>query len=181
MRTIMLLLAFFAAFTAWADQPPCWCEFSVRSANKQFVAHVRMVKGPLKPGQNQEWELQVYQKKASRDSTLLWKSHYRYDGYPDGVLSDDGKNFAYVNYWYYSNGSVVEVYQSGRHVASLPGKAFNISPSKIPKSASHQLWLTNEGQAYEFTADKQKNCLLKVTTIDARVHLIDCATGQFKR
>jgi hypothetical protein len=176
-----LLLGFFTVFLAQADQPPCWCEFSVKSANKQFVAHIKKVKGPVTPGQSEAWVMLVFRKKSARDSTLLWQSPYRYDGYPEGVLSDDGENFAYVNYWYQGNAPVVELYHSGQHVASLPGTAFRLSPSKISATVSHQLWLTQQGRSYEFTAAGPKDYLLKITTIDGQAHLINCATGQFKK
>lgn len=182
-RSVLLLLFLFSALICQADQPPCWCEFFKESANKQFVAHVKKVnQGPLKPGQQEEWELLVFRRNNTRDSTLLWKSHYRYDGYPDGILSDNGKTFAYVNYWYPYKASAVELYRSGKHTGSIPGTAFNIPASKLSKTVSHQLWLATEGQPYEFVMNAdRKDYFLKIRTIDGRTHLIDGATGQFKK
>ena len=46
---------------------------------------------------------------TSVDSILNWKSNYDYDGYPDGILSNNGKYFTYVNYWFYSDFEIVKI------------------------------------------------------------------------
>ncbi len=176
--------SYFLAMALWLgppvfDQPPCWCPFRVPSANKQFVAHVKKADADsARQRWEATWELSVFRKKSVGDSTLLWKSRYAYDGYPEGILSDDGRTFAYVNYWYRENAEVVAIYQEGRRTGSLPGKAFGLAPQKLAQTASHRRWLSQAGRAYEFTPATPY--LLKVVTIDERPHLIDCTTGQLK-
>ncbi|QNF35184.1 hypothetical protein HUW51_21600 [Adhaeribacter swui] len=178
MKKILILIALLPVIMAKADQPPCWCDFSVKSSNQQFVAHVKGVKNSAKlnPPYGQ-WEIFVYKKNAAKDSTLLWKSHYLYDGYTDGVLSDDGQYFAYVNFWYQNQAPVIQLYHNGKHTGSIAGTAFNIPAGKITNTVSHKLWLTREGQSYSFVKEN-KDYLLQVTTIDGKAHLIDCAKAE---
>ncbi|QMU28718.1 hypothetical protein [Adhaeribacter radiodurans] len=180
MKSIIIILLVLAPVLTWADQPPCWCDFSIQSANKHFVAHIKGVKNSTKTNPPYgQWEIFVY-KKENKDSTLLWKSHYLYDGYTDGILSNDGQTFAYVNYWYQNQAPVIQLYQNGKHTGSIAGTAFNIPSPKLTTTVSHKLWLSRDGQSYEFTEDDQKKYLLKINTIDGKTHLIDCFKGEIK-
>ena len=74
---------------------------------------------------------------------------YQYSGYADGQLSDDGKYFVYVEYWYYPQIPLVKIYKNGEHISSdsLTGLSFKIQPDKLAETASHWLWLSNGNNA----------------------------------
>jgi hypothetical protein len=93
--TLVVLLA--SASVLLADEPPSWAEFDVASSNKKFVGKVTVKdKNGKKFPYEWSYSLSVY---AKDEAKPLWSASYGYDGYPGGLLSDDGNTFAYVNFW----------------------------------------------------------------------------------
>lgn len=174
-----IFLTFFIVFSSvyhcLADSGPCWCNFERKSENGAFVAHV--YKDSTKTGgeaQFNDWVLSVYDTKSN---TLLWSIDYEYSGYPDGYLSDDGKYFVYVEFWYFKDVSLLKIYKEGKRIATdkLTGASFNIDPEKLTETVSHRLWLSNSGA---FALFKQGD--LELTTIDERKHRINLSKGTKK-
>lgn len=176
---LLLLLSFILlpAKYAMADEPPCWCNFKIESANKQFCAVVNKAeKDSLKEPWSSEWTLSVYHV-INGNKKLLWKTVYNYSGYSDGYLSDDGNYFVYVEYWYYADAQAIKIYKNGTAVntASLKCSAFKVPFSKLAKTVSHWLWLADDFGAFQSIPNSDKCFLIK--TRDGNNHLVDLDKG----
>ena len=178
MKTLFTLLTAILLYSsALADEPPCWCEFNVKSANKAYSAKVtRVEKDSLKKPWDAQWILSVYKINAN-DSTKIWSVKYEYDGYTDGVLSNNGQVFAYVNYWYYDTHNIAYIYSQGKKVGQLKGKEFNVPEKERQKTVSHELWL-NPKKEYFYFNESENGVFLSINTIDNKTHKIDCSTGK---
>jgi len=163
------------------DEPPCWCEFEAKSPNNHYSAWVKRVeKDSLKEPWDAEWYIEVSQRYTDRlDSTLLWQSKYDYDGYPDGCLSDDGKYFTYVNYWFYKDVNIVKIYKEGHFVGGIEGHEFNIPKSKLTQTVSHELWL-GEGKGHGCYKQIDGKQYLKLFTSDNKKHMVNCDTAELE-
>lgn len=172
----LLLILMLQSF-AFADAPPRWREFKVVSENKKFQANVtRNENDSLKQPWDSKWILTVY-KISGKDSIELWKTDYEFDGYTEGILSNDGSIFVYVNFWYYETRSIVKIYNQGVYTGQIKGIDFNVPTDKRIKTVSHELWLSNEDQLYYF--EKNGNVFeLVIHTIDKKKYKIDCAKGE---
>ncbi len=171
-------LLFFSGL-ALADEPPSWSKFESASANGRFRAEVRVKEKSA--GTNpwdSKYQLSVFE--VSRQSgTPIWSCDYDYDGYPDGMLSDDGSTFVYVNSWYYADSPAVSVYHNGKKVGILRGQDFKIAQSKLRRSASHELWLDESEMPHaRFVSTPNLPLALEVRTIDKNIHLIDVASAK---
>jgi len=180
MQKLLLGLPFivFSASLAFADAPPLWRDgFFIRSENGKYQAQVQTAEAAQDwPAQTtQRYVLTVIEVKDGQ-KLPLWSGDYRYDGYADGLLSDDGSTFVYVNFWYYPDAPVVTIYRDGT-VRELPGKDFRIEPAKIQETASHELWL-KDGDAYRFIGGDGPTLGLEIVTIDGKRHVVDMATGK---
>src|SRR5262245_50302415 len=91
---VSLIVLVFAS-VALSDEPPSWENFEVRSANNRYMAEVKARIGQEnKKYHEMEYELSVYELTGER-RRKLWSAAYHYDGYPGGLLSDDGSAFIY--------------------------------------------------------------------------------------
>lgn len=171
-----LLIVFSSVFNCFADSAPCWCDFEIKSANGAFIARVHRdsTKTDASMPIFKDWLLEVYD---TKNNTLLWRTEYEYSGYPDGFLSDNGKHFVYVEFWYFENASLLKIYSNGKRIATdkLTGASFNIDPEKLTETVSHRLWLSNSGAFAIFKQDD-----LELITIDERKHLINLSKGKKK-
>ena len=169
--TVMLLFCAFLTFPriAFCDEPPSWKDFEVKSANGKFTAKVAAAPG------TRNYRLSVY---AAGDTGVMWSCGYDYDGYPGGMLSDDGIAFVYVNPWYKDNAPVVTVYHNGRKTAALRGADFQVERSALKQTASHQLWLSGDGAACSFKRDSGGRLMVEIVTIDGKKHTITTETGK---
>lgn len=178
MRSIffVIFLILSSAYYCLADSAPCWCNFEIKSRNGAFVAHVYKdsTKTEAATPIFNDWVLSVYDTKSN---TLLWRTDYEYSGYPDGFLSDNGKHFVYVEYWYYEDVPLLKIYSKGKRIATdkLTGASFNIDREKITETVSHSLWLSHNGAFATFKQDD-----LELTTIDERKHRINLSSGKKK-
>ena len=166
--------------TAYADSPPCWCKFEEESTNKKYIAIVdRPEKDSMIDPWKSVWTLSVYEK-TEKGNRLMWKMNYDYTGYPGGLLSDDGKVFTYVEFWFYADIPLVDIYREGKkpNTSGLKGENFNIPKEKLARTVSHQLWLWKEGDATSYIYKNNKLCL-KLRSIDGRIHYIDISNGKF--
>jgi len=168
---VMLLFCVFLTFSrfAFCDEPPSWKDFEVKSANGDFIAKVA-----ASPG-TRNYRLSVY---AAGDTGVMWSCGYDYDGYPGGLLSDDGIVFVSINTWYKDNAPVVTVYHNGRKTAALRGADFHVERSALKQTASHQLWLKGDGEAYRFSRDSGGRLMVEIVTIDGKKHAITAETGK---
>ncbi|MFC1586247.1 hypothetical protein ACFL5V_11935 [Fibrobacterota bacterium] len=142
-KVLVLLVLFVLTFSAIADQPPQWNEFTILSTDKTCFAHVAVKSKNGKPRAHQwSYQIRVYKKGRESDS-LLWSCDYVYDGYAGGVLSDDGSTFVYARQWYEEDRPLVFVYQHGVLKKQLSRLDLGIDASKLIKTASHRLWLEN--------------------------------------
>ena len=163
--------AIFVCSFAFADEPPSWGTFNVESSNKSFIAKIDTAdeRAGINPWER-NYAISVYEKDSNE---LLWQCDYQYGGYPDGILSDDGSTFVYVSFWYYEDEPVVLIYNDGKKTAFLNGKSFQIKPSKLVSTVSHELWLSQDDTPYKFVKTDNLPLALEVTTIDKKKHIID--------
>ena len=175
--SILFLLLFYSS--SYADSAPCWCKSEEESDNKKYVAVVdRPQKDSLKNPWKSVWTLTVYERTAV-GNRQLWKITYDYTGYPGGLISDDGQTFTYVEYCYYANSPLVDIYHQGKKVntSGLRGGSFKVPKDKLIETVSHKLWLWDEVNAYRYKSQNSL-LLLEIRTIDGRMHYIDIAKGQ---
>jgi hypothetical protein len=180
-RVLFILVSLLFYSSTYADSPPCWCKFEEESANKKYVAVVdRPQKDSLIEPWKSVWTLTVYERTA-KGNRQLWKIKYQYTGYPGGMISDDGKTFIYVEFWYYANSSLVDIYRQGDKVntSRLKGVNFKIPKDKLVETVSHQLWLWDEGNAYAYKTYNNQ-LLLELRTIDGRTHYVNISNGRFE-
>ncbi len=132
----------------------------------------------LKEPWEARWTLTVYDN--SNTEKPIWTTFYEYSGYEGGDLSDDGKYFVYLEFWYYKDYPLLKIYNNGTAINtnSLKGSNFKISPKKLVNTVSHTLWLsdTNEN-GFIITSDKQISYM--VTTIDKKKHFINLDKGTY--
>jgi hypothetical protein len=174
---IFLLSAIYSS--SYADSPPCWCPFEDQSANKKYVAIVtRPKEDSLVDPWTSIWTLSVYER-AGKHKRLLWKMTYDYTGYPHGILSNDGKTFTYIHFWYRSHTPLVHIYRQGQKINTLGliGRNFRIPIHKLQPTSSHHLWLALEKAPYHYYTDNN-HLFVKINTIDGKSHYIDTLTGQ---
>lgn len=175
----MLLVIFVLLFSGviWADTPPSWQLFTIESDNGKYIAElvVESKKSKLKPWEN-KYRLKVSAKETKAE---LWTCLYNYDGYPDGILSNDGTAFAYVNHWYYENGPVVNIYYQGLKQHVINGKDFRIDSAKLVNTASHKLWLVQHKEPKYRFSEVQKGLVLEINTINDNRFWIDVESGHF--
>ncbi|MDP2940023.1 MAG: hypothetical protein Q8O13_08095 [Candidatus Omnitrophota bacterium] len=173
---LFFLVIFMFSNLTFADRPPSWQEFEVKSNNNQYIAEIK-AKDKTKGKNPQDWDYQITVFEMPKKA--LWSCDYDYDGYPEGILSDDGSTFAYINFWYRNNQPVVSIYRNGKKGAVLAGKDFNIPQSKLKTALSHQLWLTEDGIRYKFNFMAGLPLLLEITTMDGKTHIIDVEAMRF--
>ena len=166
-----LICVMFICSLAFADEPPSWRPFNVKSLDKSFIAKIDTAdeRAGINPWER-NYTISVYEKATNK---LIWKCDYEHNGYPEGILSDDGSTFAYVSFWYYKDDPVVLIYHNGKMTISLDGKSFGIKPSKLVSTVSHELWLSQDGTPYKFASTNSVPLALEIKTIDNKKHAID--------
>ena len=174
-----ILLLFFSQ-KVLADSPPCWCKFDVKSKNSKFIATVDRVKeDSLKEPWNARWILTITRDSAGKG--IIWTTLYKYSGYPDGQLSDDGIYFVYVEGWFYKDVPLIKIYKKGAQIdtKTLTGDSFKIPKSKLRKSVSHELWISDKG-VWGFQSLNGQS-VFAITTVDNKRHFINLDKGNFFR
>lgn len=141
MRRIICLTIFFLNFTfVFADEPPSWQPYKKVSGNSEFFAWVNYADSDTtKYPSERKWQLSVFK----RDSTLLWKRDFKPTGYEDGYLTDDGKNFVVIEFWYHPEGNAVSIFNENSNDFFIKGEEFNIPEIFLEKTVSHKLWTEN--------------------------------------
>lgn len=159
-------------FISCADEPPAWENFVVKSANQSFIANVTLLKRHKTKNRSQgKYILSV---RDQNTKNILWSCEYKYDGYAQGLLSNDGSTFIYVNDWYFERFPIISIYQGGLLKKEILGKDLSIDPHKLISSSSHYLWL-DQSQRYSLLENQGKS-VLKVYTVDGKVFLVDLST-----
>lgn len=170
-RLVALIAFWGASVIAGADEPPSWTEFSVCSESGRFCAEVTATDGEVEAPWNRTYKLTVM-RNTENDKHAVWSVPYDYDGYPGGLIAEDGRTFVYVSFWFYPNDAVVRIYRQGSRFA-LAGTAFGIPPSQLVDTVSHQMWLSDRQPAHGLVGDET----LRIRTIDGASHSIRLADG----
>ncbi|WP_299948458.1 hypothetical protein [uncultured Microbulbifer sp.] len=154
MKLKIFLILFFIPLQAYADQPPDWRNFKVTSANGKWNAFVgRDYNEGAKYPWEDTWTLSVY--KAFRypiptpSEIPIWSRPYDPSGYAGGYLSDDGKVFVYVEYWYHKDRPVVKIFREDCKIFK-DGNFFKVGKN-LKKTVSHELWL-GKGKVLQFVS-----------------------------
>lgn len=173
----IVFLFFCLNIRCFADSPPCWCVFEKTSVNGKYTAKIFRDSTQIEEGSPifVGWRLTVF------DNTLnkpIWTIDYDYTGYPDGYITDNGKSFVYVEYWYYEQSPLIRIYTDGKKINTekLTGGLFNINSEKLVQTVSHRLWLNDDGEFAKLINDKRD--YIEITTIDQKKHRIDLLTGR---
>ena len=153
MNKFVLMFLIFPIFL-YADQPPDWDEFIVQSENKKWSAVV-IRQGKAEEPWEDEWVLNIYEgfygSSPAPDILPVWSTSYNPSGYSGGYLSNDGSAFSYVEFWYYPNHPVVQIYKQECTIQKT-GSDFKVG-SKLQQTASHQLWLKEGGNVKYYTTN----------------------------
>ncbi len=173
----LLSILFLTAFShpVFADEPPCWCEFSIQSKNTFFRADIgfNMADSLLDPWER-EWTIKVYEIKS--DTVLLWSSKFYHDGYGGGILSDDGGIYVYVNDWLDMKEppNQVVIYTQQKTLR-YSGKHLGLVPSNYPNTASHKIWVDEYFLTANYFSD---STCLKIETKDFKEITIKLSSGE---
>lgn len=162
-----LLLSIMASGAACGDEPPSWEPFRVCSDNSRYCASVRANGDTDRRAEERDYILTV-----AGDGEVLWSAPYVYDGYPGGLLTDDGKTFVYVSTWYRPDSPVVRVYREGRRF-DLRGERFEVGDEALVPTVSHFLWLDRRRGSYELLDEER----LRIATLDGEEHVVRLDTG----
>lgn len=174
-----LIGVFLYSQLALSDEPPSWAGFSVQSKNGRYEAQIKSDEGDKNLLANdRRYLLTVFEIKGSR-RLPIWSADYMYDGYADGILSDDGSTFAYINFWYEQTKPVVTIYREGNKKELLGGD-FKMDQTSLRRTDSHQVWLNEEGEKYRFVVSQDLRLKLGIFTIDKKQHIINATTGEFE-
>lgn len=164
MNRFIFLLLLCITCSVSADEPPDWNGFIVQSENKEWSAVVWRLGEASKPWDD-EWELLVYEgyylTHPSPDIKPVWSSSYNPSGYSGGYLSNDGNAFSYVEYWYYPDRPVVEIYRDDC-IIRKNGTYFDVG-NNLQKTVSHELWLKMGGELEYF--ESRGNLYLRIDTV----------------
>jgi hypothetical protein len=151
----------FLSVNTFADQPPSWKSFTVISDNGEWSALIAPLGDKPNPW-NDNWEIAVYKGHFHPSKNAVWESKYLPSGYSGGYLSNDGKIFSYVEYWFYKNNSVVDIYL--KHCQkSKNGSSFGLKEN-LEKTISHQLWLNGNGNVSY--VERGEKLYLEIDTVD---------------
>lgn len=159
-----------------ADEPPSYCEASIFSKDSTFRADIRHENADTneKPWK-WDWILYVYQTKP--ETTYLWSSKLYYDGYSQGLLSDDGRLFAYVNYWYYPENSYQAIVYTQDSIYNYSSEYLQIEDSLCVETVSHLIWLEEYYFSPNYLTD---STLLILRTIYDKLIQVEIKTGNIQ-
>lgn len=147
----------------WADSPPDWrTNYTIESMNKKFTAEI----SPVRMGAKEkpwEWKYQIVVNETGKKLPQIWKKEYFHTGYSDGMLSNDGKYFVYIEFWYYSTGDLITVYSS-KYIKGWNASDLSVSSWWLTKTVSHKLWLSDDNSP-EFIEKDGKTIGLRIFTV----------------
>ena len=169
-RKYLLLLSIIISYSfCYGDSPPSWEAYKTISENGEYFCWVDFNDNDTsKYGWERKWILKVYNK----DSVLFWQKEYQPLGYSEGLLSNDGKKFVYVEYWYFPSFAVKITSKDNKDIV-IKGSDFNIPEKFLIETASHRLWLSD----YDYYSTHLEDDTLTIITIDKKVWIIDTKTG----
>ena len=119
---------------AWADQPPSWQPFSVKSENAKFVATVapQDEEKPALPWES-AYRIEVRSVEGDQPGPAVWSRRYAFSGYEGGLLSNDGAFFVYVDYWYRHSAAAVVIYSKAGS-CYLTGEQLGLKERSLQKN-----------------------------------------------
>ncbi len=160
-----------------ADEPPCWCEFSIKSDNGLFRADIEFdTADSLKEPWERKWTIKVY--KIMPDNNLTWSSEYYHDGYGGGILSNDGQIYIYVNDWLNMEEppNQVVIYTQN-YTTRLSGKELKLNPDNYSNAVSHQIWMDEYELIPNYLSD---STYLQIKTDDFKKIIINLKSGKIE-
>ena len=167
-KYVLLLSIIINYFFCYGDESPSWEPYKKISENGKYFCWIDFNDNDTaKYEWKRKWILKVYNK----DSVLFWQKKYNSFGYSDGMLSNDGRKFIYVEYWYYSDYAVVQITSKENPDIYIKGSEFNIPEKYLIETVSHKLWLNDY-----FLSDNE----LIILTLNRKVWVIDIETGVTK-
>ena len=159
--TILFIIGFY--LFAAADEPPCWCELSIKSNNGLFRADIKFdTADSLKEPWERKWTITVF--KIYPDTNLSWSSEFYNDGYGGGTLSDDGQIYVYINFWLDMEDppNQVAIYTKEK-TTKFSGEALRLIAKNYSHTESHQTWVDEYSLTPNFLTD---STFLKIKTED---------------
>lgn len=155
----------FSAGLVFADEPPSWTDYS-RSNGEFYFEVAREAADTAVDYADANWNLAVYH---AKDSSLVWKTPYNYDGYPEGRLTADGRMFYVVREWYYPDRPIILAYLDGKPARMVRGRELGIPNGKLVETVSHKLWLAREAPV-DLEVREPGEYIIKVNSIDGGKH-----------
>lgn len=147
MKLYIFLASLIISLVAFADQPPDWRDYVVTSKNRKWTALVSRNYAEKDPWDD-AWTLSIYKgfhyPYPRPDLKPVWSMAYGHSGYSEGQLSDDGKIFVYVEFWYREHYPAIKIYREDC-VLVKNGSFFNVGKN-LEKTVSHELWLKEGGE-----------------------------------
>jgi len=154
MKFTTLIFLLIVSLPAYSDQPPDWQPYTIYSKNREWTAHISREYEAENPWDD-KWSIAVYRgihyPFPRPDKKPVWSKEYENNGYSEGLLSDDGKAFVYVEYWYRANYPAVKVYTADCAIMKN-GSFFNVGRN-MKKTVSHELWLKDGSETKFVTID----------------------------
>ncbi|WP_281615340.1 hypothetical protein [Flammeovirga sp. SubArs3] len=176
-RPITILFFILFSHLTFADEPPCWCEFSIKSNNGVYQADIEFEKSDsLKEPWERRWTIKVYDMKL--DTSLIWSSKFFQDGYGGGVLSNDGQIYVYLNDWLDMKEppNQVVIY-TPQKTLRFSGKDLGLNPDNYSHTVSHKIWIDE----YELIPNRLSDSTnLRIKTDDLKEILINVKSSKIE-
>ncbi|MCJ8290894.1 MAG: hypothetical protein HRT58_15425 [Crocinitomicaceae bacterium] len=178
MKSILLAcFILFFCFLSYADKPPCWCSFKIDSENEKYFAWITPIQiDSLDKPWEIDWQITVFMV-VKGDSTEQWDSKYAPNGYVEGILSNDGKTFVTVDYWYHPETDIVIMYNENGPFCSVNSSQLSIKDEDLKKTVSHNIWRNN----YFFERPNQSSIIIETFDgINRLIKIDDCVITKLK-
>ncbi|MFH1441515.1 MAG: hypothetical protein ABIH18_05710 [Candidatus Omnitrophota bacterium] len=168
----------FSQLTISENTAASWVDFEVNSPDGKYVARIKALSNQQAvPAYKKAYTL-IVSKIADGNNQWFWQCNYDYDGYPSGMLANDGSTFVYVSKYYNKKKPMVKIYRLGSKIALLYSSSFNISPANLKTDNNGKLWFDQDSLGCQFVYRARMPPLLEITTIDKRKYYISLDSGR---
>ncbi|HPS29445.1 MAG TPA: hypothetical protein PLZ43_04265 [bacterium] len=179
MKWLFIISNVFIFSFIMADEPPNYCNYEIFSQNKLYVAKIIGEKEDSQFKKITKFTIKVY---SLKDDKLLWSTPFIHTGYPDAMISNDGKVVIDFLYFYGEDGIQVYIYNEKGLAKTIYAKDLKISKVYLKKTESHYLWIADSdcgiefSEAINFVDGKDGSPTLSVIMRNGRALYVDLST-----
>ncbi|NMM50826.1 hypothetical protein [Marinigracilibium pacificum] len=172
---ILFILLVLAPNDILADEPPCWCEFSIYSFDSLYRADIIMANHDTSVAAwENDWIINVFD--TSIDS-IIWSSKFYNDGYGAGILSNDGKIYVYGNSWLIMDYKNQLVIYTADTIFQYSGRDLGLIESDYPNTVSHKIWIEDYYLYPNYQTDSTR---VIIATLDSKKIELNIYSGEIR-